>query len=136
MKVIVDTCVWSLALRRKKINENEPYVFELRKLIAESRVQLIGAIRQEILSGIPERKQFDRLRKILSSFSDLALKTEVYEEAAKYFNINRAKGIQGSNADFLICAASNIHDMSILTFDKDFERIHQNTPVAFHPLRT
>ena len=132
MKVIVDTCVWSLAFRRKKIDENEPYVIELRELIKEARIMLIGSIRQEILSGISELKQFEKLRKSLSAFPDLELKTEVYEEAAHYFNINRAKGIQGSNTDFLICAASKIHDMSILTFDKNFELIHKNTPLVLH----
>ncbi len=51
MKVLVDSSVWSLALRRR---EPEPtaMVRELRELIVEGRANLIGSVRQEILSGI------------------------------------------------------------------------------------
>ena len=135
MKVIVDTCVWSLALRRQKIDKNGPFVQELQELIKEARVQLVGQIRQEILSGIPEQKQFDRLKKVLAAFPDLMLGTEVYEEAALYYNINRAKGIQGSNIDFLLCAASNINNIPILTFDKDFELFQKNISLELHQPR-
>ena len=51
MKIIVDTCVWSLALRRKESLEPE-YVNKLKELIKEVRAQLIGPVRQELLSGI------------------------------------------------------------------------------------
>ena len=34
MKVLVDTCVWSLALRRKKVAK-DPHGLELNKLIKE-----------------------------------------------------------------------------------------------------
>lgn len=51
MKVIVDTSVWSLALRRDN-QESTDTVQELRHLIRDHRVQMIGPIRQEILSGI------------------------------------------------------------------------------------
>ncbi len=64
MKVIADTCVWSPALRRKAFVD-DPYVRELRELIREVRVQMIGPIRQEILSGVRSEKQF-RLFKAIS----------------------------------------------------------------------
>ena len=51
MKIIVDTCIWSIALRRNIVKEN-PYIEELKNLIEEVRVQFIGPIRQELLSGI------------------------------------------------------------------------------------
>lgn len=51
LKNLVDTSVWSLALRRKTIPANR-FVDELNELIKERRVQMIGPIRQEILSGI------------------------------------------------------------------------------------
>ncbi len=132
MKVIVDTCVWSLALRRQNIDKNNPYVTELIELIKEVRVQLIGPIRQEILSGISEQNQFNKLKKTLAAFPDLTLETIVYETAADYFNINRANGIQGSNTDYLICAVSKIYSMPILTFDEDFQRFQKNISVELH----
>jgi hypothetical protein len=49
MKVLVDTCIWSLALRRKKQSGPNIELVEFQELIEEVRVQLIGPIRQEIL---------------------------------------------------------------------------------------
>ncbi len=50
MKVLADTCIWSLALRRNKQPASNIEVLEFQELIEEVRVQLIGPIRQEILS--------------------------------------------------------------------------------------
>lgn len=52
MRVLVDTCVWSDALRKVNFKADDPIVKELKELIREGRVQMIGPIRQEILSGI------------------------------------------------------------------------------------
>lgn len=120
MKVIVDTSVWSLALRRDT-QESDSVVQEFRRMIHDHRVQMIGPIRQEILSGIPSESQFKKLQKHLESFPDLPVLTEDYVTAAKYFNRCRSKGIQGSNTDFLICAIANRNKLSIFTTDKDFE---------------
>ncbi|MGF1539675.1 MAG: hypothetical protein ACFCU5_04365 [Pleurocapsa sp.] len=54
MKVIVDTSVWSLVLRRQKQQE-ELIGNKLHDLIADGRVVLLGGIRQEILSGIKQQ---------------------------------------------------------------------------------
>ena len=120
MKVIVDTSVWSLALRRDRQGPNET-VDEFRRLIRDHRVQMIGPIRQEILSGIRSESQFKKLKKQLESFPDLPAITEDYVNAATYFNRCCSKGIQGSNTDFLICAMANRNKFSIFTTDKDFE---------------
>ena len=77
MKVIVDTSVWSLALRRGKQDALVP-VQELRNLIQDHRVQMIGPIRQEILSGIRSESQFKKLQNHLKSFPDLPILTEDY----------------------------------------------------------
>jgi hypothetical protein len=50
MKVLVDTSVWSLSLRRSLPSDNAE-VSELIELIKEVRIQMIGPVRQEILSG-------------------------------------------------------------------------------------
>ena len=129
MKVIVDTCIWSLALRRNTV-EDSPYIEELKNLIEEIRVQLIGPIRQELLSGIKVKQQFDTLKLRLEAFADIELETKDYELAAEYFNVARNKGIQGSNTDFLICAISSRRKMPILTTDKDFTSFQSIFPVS------
>jgi len=131
MKIIVDTCIWSLALRRNSVEDN-PYIEELKNLIEEIRVQVIGPIRQELLSGIKSKKQFETLKLHLKAFADIELESKDYELAAEYFNAARKKGIQGSNTDFLICAISSRRKMSILTTDKDFTNFQSVFPVILH----
>jgi len=131
MKVIVDTSVWSLALRRSKLDTSAP-VQELHHLIHDHRVQMIGPIRQEILSGIRSESQFIKLQKHLESFPDLPILTEDYVTAAKFFNHFRSKGIQGSNTDFLICAVAVRNRFSIYTTDKDFDLFSKHMQIVLH----
>jgi predicted nucleic acid-binding protein len=123
VKVLVDTPIWSLALRRKHRPENASIQMELASLIADGRVAMIGAIRQELLSGIKARAQFDRLRENLRGFPDIEITSADYEEAASFFNQCRAQGIQGSNSDFLICAVAVRKEFAIFTTDADFANL-------------
>lgn len=135
MNVLVDTCVWSLAFRRQAAATHAA-VRELGELITEGRVQMIGPIRQELLSGIPKPEQFRLLRDRLRAFPDLPIATEDHELAAEYFAKARAAGIQGSNTDFLICALSSRHSLPILTADRDFENFARVLPIPLHAPRT
>lgn len=135
MKVIVDTSIWSLALRRSKDIENK-YVEELEELIKEVRAQLAGPVRQELLSGIKSEKQYKTLKKHLRAFKDLNIEPVDYELAAQYFNTARQKGIQGSNTDFLLCAISTRHRMPIFTADNDFINFQSVIPIELHKIRT
>jgi predicted nucleic acid-binding protein len=131
MKILVDTSVWSLALRRAR-TDFSPHVQELVQLIDDMRVQLIGPIRQEILSGIKTESQFVNVREQLRAFPDLPLIADDFEYAAELFNILRTKGIQGSNTDFLICAVSLRHSMPIYTTDNDFTLFTRHIPIKLH----
>ncbi len=138
MKIIVDTSVWSLALRRKKTKLNNleiQIVEELIELIKESRVVLIGPIRQEILSGIVSKPQFQKLKKKLNAFEDFLLNQNDYETAAEFFNDCRKNGVQGSHIDFLICAVSYNNNFSIFTTDKDFENYSKYVDIQLHKVR-
>jgi predicted nucleic acid-binding protein len=131
MRVLVDTSIWSLALRRDE-NVKNPEVPDLRRLITAHLVEIIGPIRQEILSGVRNHSQFDKLEKNLSAFSDVTLLGEDYVTAAKFFNLCRAKGVQGSNTDFLICAVAVRHDFAIFTTDRDFSLFAKHLPITIH----
>jgi predicted nucleic acid-binding protein len=134
MKVLVDTSVWSLALRRNQPTES-PVVTELIELIREVRSQLIGQVRQELLSGIKNQVQFQKLRNHLRAFPDLEVTTRDYESAADFYNLCRAKGIQGSNTDFLICAVAARYNIPIFTTDEDFTLFQAHLPITLHRLR-
>ena len=107
---------------------------ELRNLILDRRVEIIGPIRQELLSGVRERRQFKKLERHLTAFPDIPLITEDYVVAAKFYNICKSKGVQGSNTDFLICAVAIRNHLSIFTTDKDFSLFAKYLPVVLHEI--
>lgn len=119
MRVLPDTPIWSAAFRRDD-GVAGPYRAEMVKLVDQGQVEIIGPIRQEILSGIRERPKFEAVRDRLRSFQDLTIDTGDYEEAAEYYNRCRSKGIQGSFTDFVICAIAVRCELAIFTDDKDF----------------
>ena len=126
--VLVDTPIWSLALRRKQTDLNaseESLKRNLAKLIEQGRAQIMGAVRQELLSGIREEVQFKKLRDYLRAFQEPRLEISDYEEAARMNNGCRSRGVAGSAIDFLICAVAHRRHWKIFTSDHDFERYQE-----------
>lgn len=128
MKVLVDTDIWSEALRRN-MGKKSTYVDELIDLIQEGRLEIIGPIRMEVLSGIRDQEVFNAFSDKLAAFFDRPIESEVYILAAKFLNLCRSKGIQGSNADFLICACSVHWGVPILSKDKDYLLYIKHLPI-------
>jgi predicted nucleic acid-binding protein len=137
MKVIIDTPIWSLALRRGKAlcREEEALIAELGELIKEVRVVLMGPLRQELLSGISSDDQFSILKEKLRPFEDLPLTQTDYERAAEFYNAFRKAGIQGSQIDFLICSVSVGNKIPIFTSDKDFLHYKKRLPISLYQPR-
>jgi len=55
VSVLVDTPIWSLALRRKTrdlSSHDQRIILTLQKLAQQGEVQLLGMVRQEMLSGV------------------------------------------------------------------------------------
>jgi hypothetical protein len=121
--ILVDTPVWSLALRRRAVDlsaAEQRLTRSLYDLVLQNRVQLLGSTRQEVLSGIREESQFRRIRDYLRDFANVELDPMDYEEAARITNQCRRAGIAGSPVDMLMCAVSLRHDWQIFTTDRDF----------------
>jgi len=133
MKILVDTSIWSLALRRSSTATLSPsqsaQVAELADLVRDGRAVMIGAIRQELLSGIKLQAQFEQLRSALQAFDDCPVTVADYELAAEFFNRCRAVGVQGSNTDFLICAVACRNQLAIATVDGDFVQFAKCLPI-------
>lgn len=138
MNVLVDTSVWSLALRRppRRLSSSETaIVAELSGLIQEGRTRILGLIRQELLSGIKAVDQFEKLRLILRAFPDEEARTEDYEAAAIAANKCRSKGIAVSVVDMLICAVADSRDLTIFSTDPDFKRYAAVLSLKLHSVR-
>lgn len=128
MSVIVDTAVWSLGFRRARRQlspRDRRHVEELRSLLLEGLAIMPGPVRQELLTGIPDRLRMERLKAQISGVPDLPLTVEDYEEAATHSNTCRARGIAAAPIDILLCAAAIRRDLPIYTLDTDFERYHK-----------
>src|SRR6266705_5377094 len=135
MNVLVDTSLWSLALRRKNesLTANERLlVTELSELIREGRARVIGLVRQELLSGIKTTEQYEKLRLHLRSFPGEVVDTSDYEEAAKAGNRCRAKGVVVSIVDVLLCAVTIKRQWAIFTTDPDFSNYAKVLPLHIH----
>ena len=121
--VLVDTSVWSLALRKKRPDSNDKKLIEYLSFLIRNRYAvMIGPIRQEILSGISDEDKFRELKEALKAFPDFEITIEDYEQAAAYYNTCRSNGIQGSHIDYLICSVAHNNDFLIFALDKDFEQ--------------
>lgn len=126
MKVLVDTCVWSLSLRRKNMADlgvdDQNMLKSLIEAIEDHRATIIGPIRQEILSGIRDKMQFAKTEKLLEPFLDEEIIAADYIEAARAFNLCKDRGVQCGAVDILICAVAARNRWSVLTHDQGLKR--------------
>jgi predicted nucleic acid-binding protein len=135
VRVVVDTNIWSLALRRSAhqlSGEERESISELERLIRAEQAAIMGPIRQEVLSGIRERAQFERVAERLRAFPDIVLRERDYEYAAEVSNQLRTVGIAASPIDALIAAAAVLRDWPLFTRDADFSRLGSVLPLKVH----
>jgi len=135
MKVLVDTPIWSAAFRRKSENKNTNVISNLIELIQNRRIAIIGPVRQEVLSGISDRKKFYEIKDKMSFFYDYSIITDDYEFAAECSNECRRNGIQGSHTNFLICAVAIKNGWEIFTEDADFFEYEKHIPIKIYTLK-
>lgn len=132
MKYIVDTSIWSLALRRNA-KQKSSATEELQKLLeGGSPIFMLGIICQEILQGIRHEDQFRKIRDNLRILPMIDLSRDDHEEAARLFNACRSHGVQASTIDCLISAAAIRNDCTLLTTDRDFEHIAKHSHLNAH----
>lgn len=94
MNLVVDISVWSLVLRRPRVDETNPHVRAFRHHVdAGDGLFLIGNILQELLDGLRSPKEIDRLAALLEPFPLLELNREIYVVAARLCFACRSRGI-------------------------------------------
>lgn len=133
MKVLVDTPIWSYALRTLN-KKYQAEISELAFLIRDQRALIIGPIRQEVLSGYSDSRKFRELKETLFYFDNTSIIDSDYEFAAELCNKCRKKGVQGSHIDFLICAVAIRLDIPIFTTDKDFFQYHKIISIKLYKI--
>lgn len=130
MNLMVDTSVWSLALRRNR-PADAPEVHMLKTCLGRGDlIVMTGLILQELLQGF--RGPAAR-KKIIRDFSLLPLITpdiDDHIEAAELRNRCRRKGIQAGTIDALIARLCISHDLPLLTADRDFKSMSRCCPLV------
>ena len=126
MTLLVDTSVWSLALRRD-VQTTEPEIDVLKAALAGSDVVVTtGLVLQELLQGFAGPKS---RKQIIEGFSSLPLiqpDREDHIAAADLRNMCRRAGVQVGTVDSLIAQLCIRHDLMLLSTDKDFAHAAQH----------
>jgi len=123
MKIIVDTSIWSLVLRRHSPAQNSETEILGKMVENGENIFLLGIILQEILQGVKERHDFIRLKEHLEAFPMLEIERDHYVKAAELKNHLISNGIQISTVDALIAASAIVNGCYLYTNDKDFYHI-------------
>jgi predicted nucleic acid-binding protein len=89
---------------------------------------MLGLVRQELLSGIRHKEQFNNILTVTRNFTDVQVEVAEYELAATTYNTCRAAGIAGNPVDFLLFAVAQHRNWAVLTTDKDFIRYEKCVP--------
>ena len=127
MRIIVDTSVWSLALRRRSAIKNKEAIILERLIEDGEEIYLLGIILQELLQGIRKKEIFDSLNSHLNYFPIIEPTREDYVGAAQLKNTLMKKGIQVSTVDALIAHVAIAYDCLLFTTDRDFQYIEKYT---------
>ena len=133
--ILVDTGVWSLALRRRPQQlplKDHKLVQHWADLADKGLIAIVGPIRQEVLSGLRHAAQFTRLQAALDAFHFIETTVEDFDRAAEFFNTCRSHGIAGGDVDMLICSLAVAHRLPLFTIDSDFERYAQYLPLDLY----
>lgn len=136
MTLFVDTSVWSLAFRRDSVSTIAEVVALRQALEKREMVVTTGLILQELLQGFAG----PRARKdIIDRFSALPFLNPDrvdHIDAAELRNRCRRAGAQIGTIDALLAQLCLRHALTLLTTDKDFDRIASHVSLRlWRPVR-
>ena len=129
MNVLVDTSVWSLALRRDAPPDLKETRILTRCLERKDALFSSGIIIQELLQGFRGPKQQDRIIEHLGNLPLIVPELIDHVNAASLQITCRRKGIQIGTIDALLAQLAISHDLDLLTTDQDFARIARHAPL-------
>lgn len=129
MTLLVDTSVWSLALRRDA-SASEPEVHFLKDaLLGTDVVVTTGLVLQELLQGFSGPKSSARILERFAALPLLQPDREDHVAAAALRNTCRRAGVQIGTIDALLAQLCIRHDLTLLSTDRDFRRAAEHCPL-------
>lgn len=135
MTLLVDTSVWSLALRRD-VEATEPEVQELKEALFGSDVVVTtGLVLQELLQGFSGAKAQAQIIERFAALPLLQPDRDDHIGAAALRNACRKAGVQMGTIDALLAQLAIRHDLTLLTTDKDFTHAARHCALRVWPAR-
>lgn len=131
MAVLVDTSVWSLALRRDEQPNSPELKLLIKTLDSGEEIYSTGIILQELLQGFSGAKAAEAIVDRFTAIPMLVPETTDHIKAAEIRNKGRRKGIQIGTIDALIAQLSLRYKLSLLTADKDFRHMSKAVKLTF-----
>jgi len=120
VSLLVDTSVWSLALRRDP-PPDVPEVRALRDALAGGEiVATTGVILQELLQGVVPERARAQITEMFAALEYLTPSREDHVAAAGVRNTLRSAGVQVGTIDALIAHLAIAGGRTLLTMDNDF----------------
>lgn len=120
MMLLVDTSVWSLALRRDVVVAQPEVRYLEQALVGSQTVVTTGLVFQELLQGFSGPKA---RAQIIDRFSMLPLvqpDRQDHVDAASLRTTCRRGGVQIGTIDALLAQLCIRHQLTLLTTDQDF----------------
>ncbi len=135
MTLLVDTSVWSLALRRDS-RGGEPEVQALQDaLLGDDVVVTTGLVLQELLQGFSGPKAQARIVQRFAALPLIQPDREDHVAAAGVRNVCRRAGLQLGTIDALLARLCIRHGLTLLTIDRDFVFAAKHCPLSVWPAR-
>ena len=129
MTFLVDTSVWSLALRRNS-GIVEPTVIALKDaLLGADVVVSTGVVLQELLQGFAGPSDRTQIIERFAALPMLQPDRADHIEAAEIRNTCRRAGVQIGTIDALIAQLCIRHELQLLSSDKDFRFAAMHCPL-------
>lgn len=129
MTLLVDTSVWSLALRRDGA-ATEPEVRLLKDaLLGADMVVTTGLVLQELLQGFAGPKAREQIIDRFAALPLLQPDRQDHVDAAALRTACRQAGVQVGTIDALIAQLCIRHELTLLTTDRDFSHMARHCPL-------
>jgi predicted nucleic acid-binding protein len=126
LSLLVDTSVWSLALRRDAPSPTPPVAALVRAIEAGEPILSTGLVLQELLQGFAGPKARQQILQHFSAIPLLVPDREDHIGAAELRNRCRRAGIQAGTIDALLTQLCIRHELTLLTSDNDFQHISKH----------
>ena len=128
MNLLVDTSVWSLALRRDG-TATAPEVQLLREALAGAdTVVTTGLVLQELLQGFHGPRAAAALIERFQALPIIAPDRQDHIAAAEVRNTCRRAGVQIGTIDALLIQLCGRHELTLLSTDLDFVHAARHVP--------